>query len=275
MPVRIPIDDPDDPRIREFMGLRDHVLRQLRERPGGEMAGVFMTEGDLVVERALKAGHDLRAILVDGKRTQPLPDAIGPDIPLYAASDGVLQRITGYHLHRGCIACFNRPPEADPAEVLAAARRLVALENCNNPTNLGMVIRSAVGLGMDGLLLDPTSSDPYYRRASRVAMGEVFALPWARTEAFPAGLDTIKAAGFRVLALTPGEDSTPLQHLTIDPEEPVALLLGAEGPGLTDEALAAATDRVSIPMHRGVDSLNLGVAAAVASYALCQPPTAD
>ena len=251
------------------MGLRDHVLRQARERPDGDMAGVFMAEGDLVVERALKAGHRLESILIDARRQHDLPEIVG-DVPVYAASEGVLQRITGYHMHRGAIACFRRPTPTDPTRLLSTALRLVVMENVNNPTNLGLVIRSAVGLGMDGLLLDPTSSDPFYRRASRVAMGEVFALPFARLDHFPGGLDPLIEAGFRVLALTPDESATPLSDLEIGPDEPVALLLGAEGPGLTAGSLAAAHECVTIPMHRGVDSLNLGTAAAVACYAICQ-----
>lgn len=265
---RIPIDDPDDERIRNYMGLRDHVLRQLKERPGGEMAGVFMAEGDLVVERALAAGHRLQSILIDGARRQPLPATIGEDVPVYAAAENVLQRITGYHLHRGCIACFDRPSDPRIETVLESAQRVVVLENCNNPTNLGIVIRSAVGLGMDALLLDPSSSDPYYRRASRVAMGEVFALPWARTATLPAGLGPLRAAGFTIVALTPSPEATPLPELQLAASDKVALLLGAEGPGITDESLATADVLVRIPMHRGVDSLNLGVAAAVACYAL-------
>lgn len=274
----IAVDDPGDPRLVEYLGLRDHELRQRRERPGGDMAGVFVAEGDLVVGRALRAGYRLRSVLFDATRAQPLPDFLPPEVPVYAAGPAVLQRITGYHLHRGLIAAFDRRPPPDPAAVLAGARTVVVLENVVNPTNVGLVLRSAAGLGIDAALLDPSTCDPLYRRASRVAMGEVFAFPWSRIPALPGGLAVLD--GFTVLALTPAADAEPIQHLRLPPGSRVALLLGSEGHGLRDATLAAAHRRVTIPMHRGVDSLNVGVAAAVACYAVLQavgappPPTA-
>lgn len=267
MPV-LAIDDPGDPRLAEYLGLRDHVLRQRRERPGGDMAGVFVAEGDLVVGRALRAGYRLRSVLFDATRRQPLPAYLAPEVPVFAAGPAVLSRITGYHLHRGLIASFDRRPLPTPAEVLAGAGSAVVLEHVVNPTNLGVIARSAAGLGIDTMLLDPSCADPLYRRASRVAMGEVFAFPYARLAAFPDGLATVRRHGFTVLALTPEPAAVPLDRLRLAPGTRPALLLGTEGPGLTEATLEQADLAVRIPMHRGVDSLNVGAAAAVACWAV-------
>lgn len=266
--TRIEVNDPDDEIVADFIGLRDHDLRRRREAPGGDLAGLFIAEGDLVVERAVRAGHRLRAVLVDATRTQPLPDAIGPEVPILAAGPAVVQRITGMPMHRGLIASLHRGPESGAREVIAGATRLVVLEGVNNPTNLGVIVRSAVGLGADGLLLDPTCCDPLYRRASRVAMGEVFALPWARTASLPEGLNEVRAAGFSLMALTPDPEARSIDDLVFEHDERVALLLGAEGPGLTAATMSAADLRVRIPLAPGVDSLNVGAAAAIACYVL-------
>jgi tRNA G18 (ribose-2'-O)-methylase SpoU len=263
----IAVADPDDRRIEVFQGLRDHALRRRREEPDGDMAGVFVAEGDLVVERALRAGYRLSSILIDGRRRQPLPAAIGSEVPVYAAGPAVLQRITGYHLHRGMLACFHRRPVHAPGEVLAAGVRTVFVaEGINNPTNLGVILRCAAALAVDAFLLDPTCCDPLYRRAGRVSMGEAFTLPYARLDPFPAGLDPLRAAGIRLLALTPDDGADDLGDLELGADEPVALLIGAEGPGLTAAALGAADQHLRIPMSGAVDSMNVGCAAAIAFY---------
>lgn len=264
----VTVHDPGDPRIEEFLGLRDHELRRRREAPGGDLAGIFIAEGDLVVERAVRAGYRLRSVLVDAARTLPLPEAVGPEVPVFAAGPDVVLAITGMAMHRGLIASLDRGPERSAASVIAGATRLVVLENVNNPTNLGVIARSAVGLGADGLLLDPSCCDPLYRRASRVAMGEVFALPWGRTERFPAGLGPVADAGFTLLALTPDPTAEAIDDVAFGRDEKVALVLGAEGPGLTDATMAHIGRRVRIPLHGGVDSLNVGAAAAIACYVL-------
>ncbi|MCU1354558.1 MAG: putative rRNA methylase [Acidimicrobiales bacterium] len=264
---RVPVDDPDDPRLAEFVGLRDHELRQRRESPGGDLAGVFIAEGDLVVERAVRAGYRLRAVLVDATRSEPL--SIDPGAtPVYAAGPDVVRRITGMGVHRGIMASLDRRPVPDAVEVVAVARRVVVLEDVNNPTNLGLIARSAAALGVDALLLDPTCCDPLYRRAARVSMGEVYALPYARTDRLPEGLAVLRDRGFEIVALTPDPDAEPIEALAPAPEDRVALLFGAEGPGLRTDTLAAADRRVQIPLHGEVDSLNVGVAAAIACYVL-------
>lgn len=263
----IRVDDPADERIAEFIGLRDADLRRRRESPDGDLAGIFIAEGDVVVERALRARYRLRSLLVDATRTNPLPADL-PAVPVYAAGPELVLKITGMAMHRGCIASFDRRPVPSPAEVLATATRVVVLENLNNPTNLGVIARSAVALGADALILDPSCCDPLYRRASRVAMGEVFGLPYAYAPRFPAGLDVVIDAGFSLLALTPDPAAESIDDLSFAPDERVALVLGAEGPGLSEETLERIGRRVRIPIHGGVDSLNVGAAAAIACYVL-------
>ncbi len=265
--MRIEVDDPADPRIEVFQGLRDHTLRQVRERPDGDMAGVFIAEGDIVVERAIRAGYRLESMLVDAKRTKPLPAAI-PDVPLYACGPEVLVRITGYHLHRGVLACFRRRPLLAFEQVIDGADTVAVMENINNPTNLGVILRCAAALGVDAFLVDPTCSDPLYRRCGRVSMGEAYATPYSRLERFPEGLDPLRTAGFRLIALTPSPDAVSLDDIKLDPDGRVAIMLGAEGPGLTDGALDAADVKVRIPMSGTVDSINVGSAAAVAFYGI-------
>jgi tRNA G18 (ribose-2'-O)-methylase SpoU len=260
------VTDPDDPRIAPFVGLRDHELRKRREQPGGDMAGVFICEGDLVVERALRAGYRLSALLIDARRQAPFPFTVDDDIAVYAAAPPVLIRITGYELHRGMLGCFVRRPESDASTVLAQARRIVVLEGVNNPTNLGIIARSAAALGIDAMLLDPVCCDPLYRRSSRVAMGEVFKLPYARIAPLPEGLDMLHERGFALIALTPDTDAQPIDQLRLDADARVGLLFGAEGPGLTEATLSRCDHRVRIPMKDGVDSLNIAAAAAIAIW---------
>lgn len=268
--MRAAVDDPDDPRIAEFVGLRDRELAGPRVRgrrvPGD---GVFVAEGDVVVERALRAGYRLRAALVDATRSDPLPSGVTEDDPVYAASPAVLRRITGLGVHRGVLASFDRRPVPAAGDVLAASTRVVVLERVSNPTNLGVVIRSAAGLGIDAVLLDPTCTDPLYRRVARVAMGEGYAFPWAWLPRLPdGGIELVREAGFRMLALTPDAGATPIDAVRLADGDRAALLLGAEGPGLSAATLAAADERVGIPMRGGVDSLNVGVAAGIACWVL-------
>ncbi|GAA4897989.1 RNA methyltransferase [Stackebrandtia albiflava] len=258
------LTDPDDPRLDDYRALTDLALRTRFEPPNG----LFIAEGELVVRRALRAGYRMRSLLVDAKRIDQLADLAPPGAPSYAASPAVLEAVTGFHVHRGVLASFHRTPPTAPEEVLAQSRRLLILEDVNNHTNIGAIFRSAAALGIDGVLLSPTCADPLYRRSIRVSMGEVFALPYARLSPWPSALDTVRRAGFTVLALTPDPDATPIQRLTDAQRERPALLFGAEGAGLTGEVLDTADVAVRIPMHRGVDSLNVAAAAAVACFAL-------
>ncbi len=261
MPAAITITDPHDERLADYRALTDVELRTRWEPPHG----LFIAEGELVLGRALRAGYRPRSLLVDAKRIDQVPDV---DAPLYAATQEVLAKTTGFHVHRGILASFHRRPLPDAGSVLAAATRVAILEDVNNHTNLGAVFRGAAALGMDAVLLSPSCADPLYRRSVRVSMGEVFAVPYARLEPWPAALESVRAAGYTLLALTPAHDALPIQRLSPAARRRPALLLGAEGPGLSRAALAASDQRVVIPMRRGVDSLNVAAAAAVAFWEL-------
>lgn len=270
MPTEAAVDDPGDSRIAAFMGLRDHDLRRRREAEGGDMEGIFVAEGALVAGRALAAGYRALAVLVDASRDDPLPVGLAPDVTVYRAGPRVISAITGYQTHRGALVTLARRPLPAPEDVLAGARRVVVAEGVVNPTNMGVIVRSAAALGFDALLLDPTSCDPLYRRANRASMGEGFALPHARTDRLPAGLDVIRDAGLTVVALTPAADALALSELPdrVGPDARLALVLGSEGPGLTPATETAADLRVRIPLAATVDSLNVGVAAGIACYAV-------
>jgi tRNA G18 (ribose-2'-O)-methylase SpoU len=190
------------------------------------------------------------------------------DAPVYAASYDELRELTGVNVHRGALASFHRKPLPSADEVVTSATRLVVLEDIVSHTNLGAVFRCAAALGMDGVLLSPSCADPLYRRSVRVSMGEVFAVPYARADAWPATLDRLRDEGFAVVALTPAEEAAPLQDVSFAADDRVAVLLGSEGPGLDERTLTRADLRVRIPMARGVDSLNVAAAAAVTFWVL-------
>jgi len=257
------ITDPDDERLGDYHALTDLELRTKWEPPNG----LFIAEGELVLRRALRAGYRPRSYLIDAKRAGQLAD-LPADAPVYAATPDVLEKVTGFHVHRGVLASFHRLPLPDATTVLAASRRVAILEDVNNHTNIGAVFRGAAALGVDAVLLSPTCADPLYRRSVRVSMGEVFAIPYATLSPWPAALQDVRSAGFTVLALTPAADAVPLQRLTAEQRERTALLLGAEGPGLSRNAMAASDIPVKIPMRRNVDSLNVAAAAAVAFWEL-------
>ncbi len=233
------------------------------------MAGSFIGEGDVVIGRALTAGHHLECVLVDRARTRELPE-LPEGAEVFVAGPAVLQEVAGRKELRDPIACFVRPPERDVAQLLAVSKTVLITEGVNNPTNMGVIMRCAAGLGIEAVLFDPTSCDPLYRRAVRVSMGEVFAIPHARIGSLPGSLEVVREAGFATFALTPDASADDIGALRVGADEKVALVLGAEGPGLTAETLAACERRLRIPMQAGVDSINVGTAAAVAFYALGQ-----
>jgi tRNA G18 (ribose-2'-O)-methylase SpoU len=258
------VTDPEDPRLADYRALTDVELRTRFEAPHG----LFIAEGELVLRRALRAGYRARSVLIDAKRVDQLADVDFGDAPLYAAGQDLLEQLTGFHVHRGLLASFHRGQPQEASAVLATAQRVAILEDVNNHTNVGAVFRGAAALGMDAVLLSPSCADPLYRRSVRVSMGEVFAVPYARLEPWPAALATVRAAGFTLLALTPADDAVPIQALTDIERARPALLLGAEGAGLSPAAMAAADARVVIPMRNNVDSLNVAAAAAVAFWEL-------
>lgn len=268
----ITIDDPDDPRLADYTGLTDVELRRRRE----PAEGLFIAEGEKVVRRALEAGYAMRSMLLTPKWADVMRDVIdASDAPVYVVTPELAERVTGYHVHRGALASMHRAPLPDAADLLRTARRVAVMEAVNDHTNIGAIFRSAAALGMDAVLLSPDCADPLYRRSVKVSMGAVFSVPYARLESWPQDLETLRTAGFRVLALTPDEKAVPLDEAAPHRMERVALMLGAEGTGLSAKALRAADEWVRIPMAHGVDSLNVGAAAAVAFYAVASGRAQD
>jgi tRNA G18 (ribose-2'-O)-methylase SpoU len=255
----------DDPRLADYRSLTDVALRRKFEPPHG----LFIAEGALVIERALQAGYELRSVLMTPQWLERTAPTLAPsDAPVFLGSDELLRTVTGFHVHRGALASVHRRPLAELADLLGGCRRVVVLEDTVSHTNLGAIFRAAAALGMDGVVLSPTCTDPLYRRSVRVSMGAVFAVPYARAPEWPTALQVLRDAGFRILALTPAPDAAALGGVTVADTERIAVVLGTEGAGLSAAAAALADARIRIPMHAGVDSLNVAAAAAVAFWEL-------
>lgn len=262
------ITDPADARLDDYRDLRDPATRIAYE----DGAGCFIAEGITVVRRLLTSSLSIRSVLVLPTKRDRIADLLGPEVPCYEVERDVLRDVAGFDLHRGVLACADRPAPPSLPALAAASRTLAVLEGLNDHENLGAIARSARALGVDGLVLDPTTADPWYRRAVRVSMGELLYLPVARAWSWPADLAVLQAAGFTVAALTPAADAITLAELVGRRPDRVALLLGAEGPGLSAAAQSAADVRVRIPIRVDVDSLNVGHAAAIAFAALGNRP---
>lgn len=263
MPV-IPIDSLDDPRLADFSHRTDVALKKEQ----GTQHGLYIAESALVLERALRVGHRPRSVLALGGTVDEAVALVGTDVPVFSGPDDLLSDLTGYVLHRGLIAAMHRPALPDPTTLLRDARRVVILENVADPTNVGAIFRSVAGIGADAVLVTPRCSDPFYRRAIRVSMGTVLQVPWSRLGDWPRAREVLTASGFHVAALALEPGAVTLREFAAGAPERVALVLGAEGDGLTREAIAAADSVVRIPMAHGIDSLNVAATAAVAMYAL-------
>lgn len=231
---------------------------------------LFIAESPLVIGRAIDAGCVPVSALIETKhiegKASDLLRRCG-DIPVYTAPLEVLAKLTGFHLTRGMLCAMRRPQLPTVEEVCATARRIAVLENVMNPTNVGAIFRSAAALGMDAVLLTSAGSDPLYRRASRVSMGNVFLIPWTY---LPEGdwVAQLHALGFQTAAMALRDDSLTLCDPRLAAAEKLAVVLGTEGDGLADGTIAACDYTVRIPMSRGVDSLNVAAASAVAFYQL-------
>jgi tRNA G18 (ribose-2'-O)-methylase SpoU len=263
-----PVDDPADPRVADYRDLTSADRRP--DRPGGR--GLVIAEGVVVVRRLLDSPYPLRSLLGVPRRFDELSDDLaGVDVPAYATDAATMAAVVGFHLNRGVLAVADRAAPVEIGALVRNARLLAVLEGVNDHENLGALFRNAAALGVDAVLLGPRCSDPLYRRSVRVSMGHVLRVPFAQLpEPWPASLEMLRAAGLRVVALTPAEEAQPLSAAGLAGQR-TAILLGAEGPGLTPEALAAADLRVRIPMTPGVDSLNVATAAAVAFHTLGGP----
>jgi tRNA G18 (ribose-2'-O)-methylase SpoU len=251
----------DAARLEDFRDLSRADRRP--DRPGGR--GLVLAEGTLVVRRLLDSPYPPRALLGVPRRIGELEEELaGLDVPAFVADAATMAAVVGFHLNRGVLASADRAPAPVLADVVARAHRVAVLEAVNDHENLGALFRNAAALGVDAVLLAPGCADPLYRRSVRVSMGHVLRVPFL-AGSWPVLVGALRAAGFVLAALTPSGDVPPA---ALAGEDRVALLLGAEGPGLTDEALALADHRVRIPMAAGVDSLNVATAAAVAFHAV-------
>lgn len=266
MATFVEISDAADPRLRDYVSLRDTSLRHSMEAA----EGLFIAEGDKVIRRAMEAGYRPRSFLLAPRWAEELSDLLqGVDAEVYVVSFALAEQVTGFHVHRGALASFERQTRHTLDDLLEA-ERLVVVEDIVDHTNVGAILRSAAGLGWDGVLLSPRAADPLYRRAVKTSMGAVFSLPWARMGSWSDDLGRLRAAGFTIVALALREDSVSLDELAarIGPDHKLAVLMGTEGAGLSEEWLAQADEVVRIPMGHGIDSLNVAAATAVVCYVL-------
>ncbi|MFC8731180.1 TrmH family RNA methyltransferase [Luteimicrobium sp. NPDC057192] len=308
VPDVVTVTDPSDPRLADYTDLTDVALRRVRE----PAEGLYMAESSTVIRRAVAAGHRPRSLLMADKWLDSMADviadvrAVDPSVPVFVADEPLLERITGFHLHRGALAAMHRPELPDVAALLRGARggagarrvvvledvvdhtnvkgrkttgvptgdavprkrsRIAILENLVDHTNVGACFRSAAAMGVDAVLVSPRCADPLYRRAIRVSMGTVFQVPWTRIDPWPDGLDVLKDAGYVVAGMTLGEGAITLDELVAEDHDRLALVFGTEGHGLLDRTDRVLDRRVTIPMMHGVDSLNVAASSAVAFYA--------
>lgn len=272
MPEITEITDTNDKALAPFAGLTDAQLRS-RQDPAN---GIFIAETEKVIEYALDAGYQPVSLLAERKHIGgKLRNLIArlDGVPVYTADSDILSSVTGYELTRGVLCAMRRPVLPDVNTVCSGARRIAVLENIGDSSNIGAIFRSAAALGIDAILTTPSCGDPLYRRSVRVSMGAVFKIPWTRIGNNPSdwpenGLETLHTLGFKTAALALSDNSVGIDDASLHSEEKLALILGNEGNGLDYRTVAACDYTVRIPMYRGVDSLNVAAAAAVAFYAL-------
>ena len=279
MPPIVEITDLCDPRLDPYARLTERQLKQGNaEGRKTPERGIFIAESKTVVTLALDAGTEPLSFLMDESQlhgaSRDLAERIlageWGDVPLYTASDPVLEELTGFSLNRGVLSAMRRPTLRTPEEVCASSRRIAVLEDIADAANVGAVFRGAAALGMDAVLVTARCSDPLLRRSARVSMGTVFQIPWTRI-AWPedgGGMEELRRMGFETAAMTLSPDSVPPDDPRLKKAEKLAVLIGTEGTGLRAETVRRADWAVKIPMFRGVDSLNAAAAAAVAFWEL-------
>lgn len=255
--------DADDPRLADYRSLTDSALR----RSDNSAESSYIAESLSVIERSIAAGHVIKSMLVSESKV-PRSRALGIDADVFVASPAVLEQITGFNVHRGVLADVHRPAPLHVADILIGAKTIIVLDGVTDTTNVGAIFRNAAALGADAVVLVGGSADPLYRRSIRVSMGAVFTIPWA-TSTWDDLVPILAAHGFEVLALALTPDASDLATSTRS--ERVALVLGSEGNGISSAGLSAASRHIIIPMARGVDSLNVAAASAVALWALHAP----
>ena len=267
MPI-VPVADPDDPRLADYRDVPDPVL--LRER------GLFVAESRLVV-RALLAHSRLqtRSLFVTEAALASLGDLLSAradDLPIYLGAHQLLKQVVGFKVHRGCLALGARPAPVTDAGLpgLATARLVVVLEHVGNPDNVGSIFRNASAFGAECVLLDPHCCDPLYRKAIRTSLGATLRIPYGQIMDWPDGVNRLRELGYTTVALTPDRNASSMETFAATAPPRIALLLGAEGAGLSDRAAASVDHRVQIPMAPDIDSLNVATASGIALYVLSQ-----
>ena len=272
MPNIIEITDFTAPELDVYARLTEAQLLN-REEPA---IGMFIADSPKVIERALDAGCQPVSLLMERKhidgQAKEVIERCG-DIPVYTSDLDILTKLTGFQLTRGVLCAMRRPQLKSVEETVKDARRIVILENVMNPTNVGAIFRSAAALGMDAVLLTPGCSNPLYRRAARVSMGTVFQIPWtfigSEMADWPGpGMEKLRQLGFKTAAMALRSDSISIDDPVLLEEEKLAIVLGSEGDGLTNDTIADCDYTVLIPMYHGVDSLNVAAASAVAFWQL-------
>jgi tRNA G18 (ribose-2'-O)-methylase SpoU len=257
----------DDALLDDYKALNDPERRRAVERRGG----FFVVEGTLALEALLVSEFPVRSVLAAARKAEGVRSLVGRRAPVVVRPDAEVEAITGFPFHRGVLAAADRRPLPRLADVLEGAELVVVAEGLNDHENVGALFRNAAAFGVDAVLLDPATADPLYRRSVRVSLGHVLRVPWTRLAPWPDGLGELRQRGFELLALTPAPQAEPIEAVALDvaARRPrVALLVGAEGPGLGDAAIAACDRKVRIPIVPGVDSLNVATAAAVAFHRL-------
>ena len=259
--------DPADPRLDDFRDLNSSDRRP--DLPEGK--GLVIAEGVLVAERLVRSRFTPHAFLGVQRRLEELGSVLdGVDAPFFRTTAEVMAEVVGFHLNRGVLAAAHRPEPLDLDDVLDGARTVAVLEGVNDHENLGSMFRNAAGLGADAVLFGDKCADPLYRRAVRVSMGHVLRVPFARVPEWPRGLERLRSRGFQIIALTPHPDAVPLAEAMTG--DRVAVLLGAEGPGLAEHTMRATDIRARIPRASGTVSLNVATAAAMAFYERARAP---
>lgn len=266
MPVIISLNDSTAPELADYVGMTDVALRRKLETD----TGLYIAESAKVIERALRAGHQPRSVLVQPQWLDQAQELLAdfPDCPIYLVESEVAQAVAGFEIHRGALAAMHRPELPSLSDVLQECTRVVILEDIVDHTNVGAIFRAAAGFGVDAVLVSPRCADPLYRRSVRVSMGTVFQVPWTRLPEWEEAKTILHNAGFHTAALALADDALPLKDFARQGHEKIAILMGSEGDGLTRDALGAADSVVTIPMMNGVDSLNVASACAVALYAI-------
>lgn len=264
MSTVIDVNDPDDARLDDFRDLNSIDRRP--DLPSGK--GLVIGEGVLVVQRMLGSRFTPFALMGNDRRLAELcGDLTATDIPYFRVDPDVMARVVGFHLNRGVLAVARRPRALTVREVIDDARTAAVLEGVNDHENIGSIFRNAAGLGVDAVVFGSGCADPLYRRAVRVSMGHALRVPYAHADSWPADLKLLQDNGFRLLAMTPDVGAATLADAMASVgHEKAAILVGAEGSGLTEHAMRVCDVRVRIPMSRGTDSLNVATAAALTFY---------